>query len=78
MLNLSGCAPGPENETVVLAHRRGAGMGRKHPDELAVLACYSCHCALDGPESDLPDTYDNIFNRALSRTHARWRALGLR
>ena len=79
MLRLYGCAPGPDNETVVLCHHRGAGGALKSDDyHAAVLGCYNCHVALDGPESDLPDTYDNVFNKALDRTQAHWRRLGLR
>jgi len=73
MLRLEGCSPGPENETVVLAHRRGGGMARKTSDLEATLACFSCHSLLDGPESDLPEPYDVVFDRAKERTHNYWR-----
>lgn len=75
-LNLPGCAPGPENETVVLAHRRGGGMALKQPDTEAVLACYNCHTLLDGPASKLPGPYDLIFDAAKERTHRYWRRKG--
>lgn len=76
-LRLPGCSPGPENETVVLAHRRGAGLALKSDDRDAVTACYSCHLRLDGPESDLPEPYDVLFEIAKERTHRHWRRLGL-
>lgn len=38
-----------------------------------MTGCYSCHTQLDGVESDLPATYDEIFEAALERTHNYWR-----
>lgn len=35
-------------ETVVLAHRNGAGIGRKADDRDAAYACSDCHWLLDG------------------------------
>ena len=67
-LLLPGCQPGPGNETVVLCHRKGGGMGMKSDDTNAVYGCYSCHTKLDGAESDLPESYDVIFERALKLT----------
>ena len=75
MLRLDGCAPGPENETVVLAHRRGGGV--KSADTDATLACYNCHLRLDGAESLLPETYDQIFEPAKARTLAYWKREGV-
>lgn len=57
---------------MVLCHRRGGGAALKTSDDEAVLGCHSCHGRLDGIESDLPDTYDNIFEEALKRTHRFW------
>jgi len=34
-------------ETVVLAHKSGAGMGTKSPDIHAAYACSACHDAVD-------------------------------
>lgn len=51
MLRLPGCAPGPGNEKVVLAHiRRGgiAGTGGKPSDFAAIPMCYHCHQIFDG------------------------------
>ena len=67
-LRLPDCAPGPENNTVVLCHYKGAGMALKHNDRYAVYGCSACHALLDGPESDLPMPYDEIFARALGLT----------
>ena len=75
-LNLPRCAPGPENETVVLAHHKGGGV--KSDDMEAVTACYSCHTLLDGAESDLllltGESYEQIFERAKAKTHRYWRS----
>ncbi len=72
-LKLPGCQPGPENEQVVLCHRRGGGMAMKTDDTEAVLGCAKCHAKLDG---DMPN-YDNVFDRAKKLTHAIWRRNGL-
>jgi hypothetical protein len=45
------CSPGPENETVVLAHYHEPGhgtMGGKSDDTSAAYACNTCHDWLDG------------------------------
>ena len=76
-LRLPGCSPGPDNETVVLCHRKGGGMGMKQPDTEAVTGCYSCHQKLDGPASKLPGDYDEIFERAKALTHEYFKAKGL-
>lgn len=47
-IRLEGCNGGPENETVVLAHLNGGGMGTKSLDIHAAYACHSCHDILDG------------------------------
>jgi hypothetical protein len=36
------------NETTVLAHRNGGGMGNKNPDYDAADMCSSCHDEFDG------------------------------
>ena len=42
------CYGGPNNETVVLAHLNGGGVGRKCLDIHGAYACYNCHDILDG------------------------------
>lgn len=37
-----------DSNTVVLAHRNGGGMGRKHDDIFGAFACDPCHAAYDG------------------------------
>jgi len=36
------------NETTVLCHLNGGGMGKKHSDLLASYGCDQCHAAVDG------------------------------
>jgi len=78
---LPGCQPGEENNTVVLCHRKGGGMGRKSDDEDALHGCFNCHSILDGAESRLQaitgHTYDEIFEAARKRTHVYRRSTGL-
>lgn len=76
-IRLPGCAPGLDNETVVLCHRKGGGVARKVSDEDAVTGCFNCHLKLDGPESSLPEPYDAIFDRAKRLTHKYFRRRGL-
>jgi len=35
-------------ETTILAHRNGAGMGRKHNDLFGAFCCSDCHSFVDG------------------------------
>ena len=42
------CKPAPENETTVLAHLNGYGMGGKHLSIHGAYACAECHAWLDG------------------------------
>jgi len=51
-LRLIGCSPGPDNETVVLAHINlfgNGGMAMKAKDIHGVYSCYNCHKVIDGP-----------------------------
>lgn len=50
-IRLEGCNGGPNNETVVLAHLNGGGMGTKSLDIHGAYACASCHDILDGRKS---------------------------
>lgn len=43
------CAPGPQNESVVLCHIKRGWLGSlKPPDIIAVTGCSACHAAIDG------------------------------
>lgn len=75
-LRLPGCAPGPENEAVVLCHRGGAGMALKADDLDAVLGCAHCHTILDGWMLT-GGPYDRHFDRAKALTHGIWKRNGL-
>ena len=47
-IRLDGCYGGVQNETVVLAHLNGGGMGAKCLDIHGAYSCHSCHDILDG------------------------------
>jgi hypothetical protein len=51
-LRLDKCFGGVGNESVVFAHKNGAGMGQKYLDEdgndVGFYACYYCHQVYDG------------------------------
>lgn len=74
-LRLDGC--GHDDGTVVLAHlpcgQKGVGM--KSPDNMAVLACMSCHQIIDGP--DRWDVPARDYLRALAETQMHWIESGL-
>jgi Protein of unknown function (DUF1364) len=62
------CAPGPENETVVLCHiKRGWFGSLKPPDIVAVWGCRACHDVIDGRQVTLltREAIDSIILRAL-------------
>ena len=42
-IRLDGCYGGPDNETVVLAHLNGGGMGAKCLDIHGAYSCANCH-----------------------------------
>ena len=46
-VRLDGCYGGPDNETVVLAHLNGGGMGMKAMDIHGAYSCANCHDMLD-------------------------------
>lgn len=51
LIRLPGCAPGPDNETVVLCHYSLAGISGgslKSPDNIAAFGCHHCHGVVDG------------------------------
>ena len=47
-VRLDGCYGGVENETVVLAHLNGGGMGAKCLDIHGAYCCHHCHDIIDG------------------------------
>ena len=47
-MRLPGCCN--ETETVVLAHRNGAGVALKHSDHDAADMCFHCHSLFDAPD----------------------------
>ncbi len=48
-------------------------MALKADDSDAVLGCHNCHSRLDGLASDLPASYEAIFERAKRLTHKYWK-----
>ena len=50
-LKLDQCNGGVDNETVVFAHKNGAGMGQKYLDadgnDVGFYACHYCHSVYD-------------------------------
>lgn len=67
-------------ETVVLAHRNGAGMGCKADDRDAAYACSDCHALLDGGYAQHGMTRaerDALHSEAITRTQKILVALGL-
>jgi len=54
-MRLDMCKGGVMNETVVFAHKNGAGMGQKSVDEdgneVGFYACHYCHSVYDGQTS---------------------------
>ncbi len=42
------CKPAPDNETTVLCHINGGGMGTKHRTIHAAYGCNICHDIVDG------------------------------
>lgn len=57
-LRLDQCYGGVDNETVVFAHKNGAGMGQKFLDdngnEVGFYACHYCHSTYD---AQMPHPY---------------------
>jgi hypothetical protein len=62
------CAPGPDNEAVVLCHiKRGWYGSLKPPDVVAVWGCSRCHDVVDGRQKTelTREALDSIILRAL-------------
>jgi len=69
-MRIKGCMP--DNETVVLAHLNGAGLGLKSLDIHGAYLCYNCHDIYDGrkqadPPYD-PDLLELEMLRAVINT----------
>ena len=57
------CKTAPNNETTVLAHLNGGGMGKKHLPIHGCYACYECHTWLDGGYIGQTDKFHrNLFH----------------
>lgn len=66
--------------TVVLAHARTGGMGKKCPDTAAFFACSACHDAYDGRVQHYGVSRDALRAeavRAIVETHEAWWREGL-
>lgn len=64
-----------DNSTTVLAHINGAGIGRKHHDLLAAIACSSCHSWVDYEYANAGFTRDErdlVHLRGMLRTLEVW------
>lgn len=62
-LRLDGCLPG--NETVVLAHINGGGMGTKCLDIHGAYACANCHDIVDGRKPSNYSTEEKLLTHLL-------------
>ena len=84
-LRLDKCNPGPNNETVVFAHKNGGGMGQKFLDEdgkdVGAYVCYYCHQVYDG---QITHPYYNkifleeMFEFAIRETDKKLKEKGLK
>jgi len=83
-LRLDNCNGGLDNETVVFAHKTGAGMGQKSLDEdgkdVGFYSCHYCHQTYDG---QIPHPYykkaflDEMVEYAISETRKKLKEKGL-
>jgi hypothetical protein len=79
MIRLEGCNAGPNNETVILAHLNGGGMGMKVHDLFGFYSCFSCHDVFD---NRVQHNYDKEWlelqgYRAMVRTQEKMIEKGL-
>ena len=59
------------NETTVLAHHNGAGVGKKDYDFIGAYCCYDCHSVIDNPPASCHLTraeLDLYFYEGIFRT----------
>jgi len=68
-----------DQETTVLAHLGGAGMGRKQPDLLAAYCCSSCHANIDGAVKSIfnKEYLKLAFLEGIVRTQLYWLENGM-
>jgi hypothetical protein len=68
-----------DNDTVVLCHLPGGGIGSKRHDIHAALACSACHDAVDHrtPVKIPSDTLSLYFHEGVIRTQQIWINEGL-
>lgn len=62
------------NETVVLAHLGGGGMGFKKPDLFGAFSCSNCHDAVDGRVGTIysKDELELMHRQGVERTQKIW------
>jgi len=67
------------NETTVLCHLGGAGMGLKNDDMFGAFGCSSCHDAVDHrtPSPYMNEMINNWFYDGMVRTQKIWLEEGL-
>ena len=59
-------------EETVLAHENGAGVGIKHNDLRAALACHHCHWLYDHRDEENAQEVELAFYKGLTRTLQIW------
>ena len=84
-MRLDNCFGGPDNETVVFAHKNGAGMGQKYLDEdgkdVGFYSCGYCHATYD---AQMPHPYykkvflNEMAEFAIKETDQKLRKKGLK
>jgi hypothetical protein len=81
-LRLDNCNGGLDNETVVFAHKTGAGMGQKSLDEdgndVGFYACHYCHSTYDGSHPYYTKKFmGELVEYAISETRNKLKKKGL-
>jgi len=81
-MRLDKCNSGVDNETVVFAHKNGAGMGLKSVDEdgneVGFYACHYCHAVYDGQHSQYGRHFLNqMVEFAIQETRQKLKVKGL-
>lgn len=68
------CVSGGDNETTVLCHLPGGGMGAKSHNLFGALGCHACHDVVDRRVHTglTPETIDNWFYEGVFRTQQVW------
>ena len=83
-MRLDQCNPGPNNETVVFAHKNGGGMGLKSKDEdgkdVGFYSCHYCHSTYDtGQHSYYSKEFiDEMVEFAIRETDKKLKKKGLK